>query len=414
MRFILAILTAIAVFANLSLHAAAQQESPPQTPVKAERTRRLASIAEDTFARLRFAPMWLPVAASEMLPDPNAAQPVASAAVAMVCDADRHKHIELSAEQRQALHEINMKGIAQSAEQSERMKALSPEARAAEVESWGGKPAPWRQQFDDEITQQIKALLTPQQLEAVNVFTRPGHMVGFLYDAEFRRQINFSPEQEVSFRSVVKERLSQFQAEYLERADQAWDTLTPQQQKEIVEVVKKQGPTSATLAVAYHLGFDTDVMSLSYPLLAEIPVRQRMELSTEQEKQLQTVMADTAAWSREHLLKMPQADPNADQRRREYDKQIKGRIDAILTPQQLAKLEEIDFRRKVVLALGYPEKRASIGITAEQLAELERFDDETMEKLQRIDREMLAKALSVLTRAQRDQLATLIEQRIGL
>jgi hypothetical protein len=88
-------------------------------------------------------------------------------------------------------------------------------------------------------------------------------------------------------------------------------------------------------------------------------------------------------------------------------------VEAILTPQQLATLNEINFRRQVVLALGYPEKRDSLGMTDQQKTGLQRLDKENHEQLYRIDREMLGKALEILTPSQRDQLRAEIDRRIG-
>jgi Spy/CpxP family protein refolding chaperone len=88
-------------------------------------------------------------------------------------------------------------------------------------------------------------------------------------------------------------------------------------------------------------------------------------------------------------------------------------VEAILTPQQLATLNEINFRRQVVLAVGYPEKQKSIGMTDPQKAEIERIYKETHERLSPVDREMLGKVLEILTPAQREQLGAEIDRRMG-
>src|SRR5207253_2317787 len=123
------------------------------------------------------------------------------------------------------------------------------------------------------------------------------------------------------------------------RADKAWGLLSPQQQAALPKLVKHQGSTSAIWSLAWELGFNYDNVILSYPMLAEVPVRERLRLNAEQEKQLHAVMADNAA----RLKKVPLDSPELD-----AETGYKQRVDAILTPQQLKTLKEIDFRRKVV------------------------------------------------------------------
>jgi hypothetical protein len=95
------------------------------------------------------------------------------------------------------------------------------------------------------------------------------------------------------------------------------------------------------------------------------------------------------------------------------DPGYKRALDALLTPAQLAALEEIDLRRKVVLALGYPEKRESISMSNEQQASLERLNHMNHAKLYQMDREMLATAVNLLDSQQKQQLQAEIAERIG-
>ena len=86
-------------------------------------------------------------------------------------------------------------------------------------------------------------------------------------------------------------------------------------------------------------------------------------------------------------------------------------VEAILTPQQLTTFNEIDFRRKVALALGYPEKREKVRITEQQSTAFQRLDKGTHERRYRIDCEMLARALESLTPRQQEQLREKIDRR---
>ncbi len=71
----------------------------------------------------------------------------------------------------------------------------------------------------------------------------------------------------------------------------------------------------------------------------------------------------------------------------------------------MALLKQFDFQRAVVLALGYPDKRTSIGITEQQAAELDALDRELHDDQYQIDREMLDKAVELLTPEQAPRLA---------
>lgn len=397
-------LVSIAIIgASLALRAPSAGSSPLSSQPDGQNSGKPIDAASGSASKLLFAPLW--IAVPKYPPDFGESRAVVpSASYAMIWQMEWQNELGLSAEQKQALLAVRDKASADIERHTEYFKSLPPEEREAEVESWGGKPSPWRQQLDDEIRSQIEPVLTPLQLQTLKDFSFPIHAVGLLYDAEVRHEIDFGPDQENRFRHVVKERLARFQEEYLQQAVEIWALLNPQQQADLSDVVKRQGPTSAALAVAYHLGFDIDALGLSYPLLAELPVRERLGLSVEQDRQLQAVMADVAVRSRRILQEESNLDSKPEDRQR---------IEAILTPQQLTSLKEIDFRRKVVLALGYPDKREAIGITDEQTTELRRLDARTQEQLYRIDREMLEKVLEILTLHQRNQLSTEIDRRIG-
>ena len=206
------------------------------------------------------------------------------------------EELGLSAEQKKKLLAINAKAVAEAKDHAEQFKKLSPEEQKAQVKAWAGKSAPWRQQLDNEVCSQIEAVLTPQQLQTLKDFSFPVHAIGLLYDAKIRQEIGFSHRTGRSdFVALPRRDWRGFKRSTMERAEKLWDMLTPQQQAALPEVVKRQGPTSAVLSIAWDLGFDLDNFVPGYPMLAEAPVRKRLGLSAEQEKQLHAVMADSAA-----------------------------------------------------------------------------------------------------------------------
>jgi hypothetical protein len=343
-------------------------------------------------ARLSFAPMWGPI---PRFTEPGG--PVPSHFHAIVWEPAWQRELGISAEQKNALEAIRDKAVTEARQHSEQFQKLSPEEKQAEVKSWGGKSAPWRQQLDEDVRKQIEAVLTPEQLTTILDYSFPHYVLAVLYDAKKPQEIGFGPEQQEAFRQLAREHQAAIQEELLKQAEEIWGLMSPQQQAQLADVVKRQGPTSAILSLAFEVGFDPNAMALHYPMLSELPVRKRLKLSDEQERQLQAVMAGAGARS-EKARKEGTESESSDENKKQ--------LEAILTSAQLAMLKQIDLRRAVVLAMGYPDKQKSIGITDQQSAGIQRIQKETHQRQYRVDRELLAKAVQILTPAQREQLRT--------
>jgi hypothetical protein len=374
--------------------AAADQAAPALSPAA-------AAGARDLEERLRFAPMWLAI--PKFPPDPNAKMLPPAAAFALVWQSAWQDELQLTPEQRAALAEIHAQALAETDKQTKRFKSLTQAEQDAEVASWDGKSAPWRTAFEKEFYRQVASVLTAEQIKTLREHNFPAYAVGLLYDPKVRRRINFTAKQQQQFRGIAFQRQAREQALKLEHAEAVWNLLTPEQRIHVVDVVNRQGPTSAVLSIAYEIGFDLDAISLQYPLLAAAPVRERLGFTEVQSQQLDQIKAQ-AAQARAAGRVPSHDDP---------DPGYKRALDALLTPAQLAALEEIDLRRKVVLALGYPEKRESISMSNEQQASLERLNHMNHAKLYQMDREMLATAVNLLDSQQKQQLQAEIAERIG-
>ncbi len=207
------------------------------------------------------------------------------------------------------------------------------------MKSWEGKSAPWRQRLDREIGLQIEAVLTPQQSQTLKDYAFPRYAIGFLYNAQRGQETGFRCEQEAELRRVARERLARFQEVWIDRARKEWELLTSEQQAAMPALVKRQGPTSAVLSVAWELGFDYDRLVPSHPMLAETPVRQRLGLSAEQESQLDAFVAETAARRGSQLQAMQSHGAQPPPSASDWDAVSKKRVEAILSPQQLAALK---------------------------------------------------------------------------
>jgi hypothetical protein len=390
----------VASFANFSAHGAEPAGSPPPTkePIRPNPAKPTDE-ADDIRAMMRFAPMWIPV--PRFPKDPNAAVP--SFVYAMIWQPAWQQELGLSAEQKKMLMAINAEAVAAARRNAEAFQSLSPEEQQAQIKASRQKPARSPRQSDIAIAKQIEAVLTARQLQTLKDFSFPGDAIGLLYLSSVRAEIDFSPEQEDRFRLTINEKIARFQTEYLKRADKSWDLLSQKQQAELPEVVRRQGPTSAVLAIAGELGFNYDNFIPCYPMLSESPVRERLGLNAEQDKKLHALMAESGARLKKALDGTFQPDSEADD---------KKQVEAILSPEQLTKLNEINFRRQVVLALGYPEKQEMIGMTDQQKAALAQLETYTSEQLHHIDREMLGKALEIITPTQRKQLSAEIDRRV--
>jgi Spy/CpxP family protein refolding chaperone len=217
-----------------------------------------------------------------------------------------------------------------------------------------------------------------------------------LYDPKVRNEIGFGVEQQARLRALLEDRHAAFQTENLKLASAVWQLLTPEQRAKLPEVVKGQGPTSAALSLAFALDFDFHHATVSYPMLGVRPMREQLRMTPEQVAALQAVMEQRPAERRQDSDE--RTDPDAD----------RAAIEAILTPEQLTMLNEANLRRQVVLALGYSEKRAAVGVTDEQLNAFQEFANQARQRLHALDRQLLPQAMQIVTPEQREQLAALI------
>jgi len=415
MRIFPFVLAVVAFFPTISTSGEEPTDSSPESnlPASSQMSQQATSPMQAVPTATRFAPFWIPIARF-MPPSPGEnALPPPSAAFALIWQPQWQEELALSAEQKKTLQEIHAKAVAKIKERSEQFKSLPPEGQKAQLAAQVGKPAPWRQQLDNNLRSEIKAILTPKQLQVIKEFSFPSQAVGLLYQAKIRQSIEFTREQEDAFRRIAGERLARLQATQIEQAEKLWGLLTPEQQAALPELVRKQAPASAILSIAMELGFDLDRCLPGHPMLSESPVRERLKLSDVQKEHLEALATDCAAKKedarRERLARQVQPAPSGSH----WEAEAKAKVEAILTPPQLMTLNAIDFRRQVALTLGRPDKRQAIGIAAQQAADFQQLAEELHDRQYRIDREMLARALEILTPRQQEQLQEETDRRAG-
>jgi hypothetical protein len=345
------------------------------------------------------------------MPGDNAL-PAPTASFAIIWQPQWQKELAFSDSQKAELREIHARAMAELKERAEAFKKLSPEEQKAQAVAMAGRPAAWRQEFDRNLHNEIKALLTPEQLQAIKEFSFPSQAVGLLYHPTVRQAIDFTQDQEDALRNLARERLSKMQALQIEEAAKVWGILTSEQQAALPDLVKKQAPTAAILSIAAELGFDLERCLPGYLMLSESPVRERLQLSNEQKLQLDSLATECVA-KKAKAREQPSAKTQPAPSGLPWEAEARAKVEAILTPQQLTTLGAIDFRRQVALTLARPEKRQALGITAEQTADLQRFISELHDEQYRIDREMLDRAMKILTPRQREQIQEEINRRSG-
>ena len=150
-----------------------------------------------------------------------------AACYATVWEPRWQQELGLTAEQKKSLQAIGERAMAETRRHAEEFQKLTPEERAKEAESRGGKAAPWRLKFEDSLRRQIEGVLTPEQLQTIKDDLFPIYAVYALYDAKTREQIGLSPAQTEAFRGVVRERLARGQEESLTSAEEIWALMSP-------------------------------------------------------------------------------------------------------------------------------------------------------------------------------------------
>ena len=141
-------------------------------------------------------------------------------------------------------------------------------------------------------------------------------------------------------------------------------------------------------------------------LLSQRSVQAELNLTEEQKKRLSEIVAGFLVEQRPSLesSSLAELQQNSDRLNRETCKQM----DAVLTPQQLQKLKDIDLHLNAFEILLNPAELAKLGISARQQLERRRRAVDAMNEMRRkigqVSQEINAKAMAVLTPQQRVRL----------
>jgi hypothetical protein len=120
----------------------------------------------------------------------------------------------------------------------------------------------------------------------------------------------------------------------------------------------------------------------------------------------------------ENGAKSDQAEKERQRKQREFrresarlTKDVRQKIEALLTPQQLAGLKDILFRMWSFGSLINPDDQKNLGLSDQQKTDLQRIDREFQEKAEKNEQEMFKKALDILTPGQQEKLHEELDHR---
>jgi hypothetical protein len=168
--------------------------------------------------------------------------------------------------------------------------------------------------------------------------------------------------------------------------------------------------------------------SFPYPQLpSHMPdtgVAEELGFSEEQEKQIRQRVSQH--WMK--LINIQQEEQNISpendteykaigERRKEEMIDLRKQIETILTPEQWASCKEMAFQNMAVTliqaSVHYPQKPSGAGIdlSLQQMADLQKIEEEFAGKPEQIYQELTDKTLEVFTPAQQEQLRSEVERR---
>jgi beta-lactamase regulating signal transducer with metallopeptidase domain len=346
------------------------------------------------------------------------------------------KEMNLSAEQCKRLSEV-------SADFWTKFKAPSKENADMTDQKMRAKYFAKVDQLARDCRQQVEAIVTPQQLEAYKKAALPLLAFEMLDRPGSRKTIGVAGGQEEKMQQIFKEYSQQLAqpptADETKRMEQAKDAvlaaLSPRQREKLRSEVEQSIRNSEESTLSYFIGTESDepVFNLAGPAesgkrwapmvlpfyweLTETAIAQRLGLSADQRKQLTQVerehRGETAKLAGE-IKKLP-----PDQRKRpEFHEKalrmleaVRRRTEAVLTPQQLAALKDMVFRRRVFGTLADPNEEVKIGLNDQQKAAAKRINEEPANQYDRILREAARKLIGVLTPQQQDKIREVLDQQ---
>ncbi len=166
-----------------------------------------------------------------------------------------------------------------------------------------------------------------------------------------------------------------------------------------------------------------------YAALASASVQKELGLSDEQKQKLQQIAEafrkeTQDAWRQEwekirHLSPAEQQKHWAAQREtlarrgKERVAAVHKQVEAVLTPQQLAQLQEINFRNRAAAMLHNPGTLDRLAATRQQKEQLRKLREELQEKIYQLQRQSFEESFRLLTPEQQQKLREMATREQG-
>ncbi len=386
-----------------------------------------------------------------LVTSPDSSEYIALPAYSAIANPKIRKQLEITPLQEKKLREISAAFMTEVQKLDQEVRNVPPKESQAKTEAI-------KQKWDELRTngqKQIEEVITPQQLDACKKLVFPVMAFAMLQDPQVLKNIDITPEQKEKLRQLHKDMSQSMDRESQDRTDRSLALLSREQLEKLRVEVERQyreshePKTAETMSVywspqsvnagtlnltvdpystawAWAWGATDSVIEKDYIILPVVyenlglaAVRKTLGLSPDQEKQLKEIASNSQIEMEKLSRKLRNLAPEEQQRKmNEYQlesaklaKEIRQKIEALLTPEQLAALKDNQFRSQAFGWLIIPQVQDKIGLSDRQKADIYHISKDLLEKSDRFDQELFAKELGLLTPGQQEKLREELDRR---
>ncbi|MGA2797849.1 MAG: hypothetical protein ABSE63_09740 [Thermoguttaceae bacterium] len=352
------------------------------------------------------------------------------------------KQLDITSEQENKLREISRAYVSEHTNlghEAENLPVNESEKQAKREEinrKW--------EQLKTEVRKQMEEVLTPQQLDGYKKIVLPLMTVELLQDPQVFKSVGVTPWQKEELWQLNTEFIQRTEGDARERTDRSLALLSEKQLEKLraeferryrrslesgaVISAADESPASAstTAHLTYTAGSFTNQALWSveddeigyyfvpvYDKLSSPAIRRSLGLSGDHEKQLKEIAGkyDNAIQKLyQEIQKLPPEEqtkkqPELREESLRMQKQVRRQIEALITPDQLAKLKNRMFNGWAIIRLMDDHVQEEIGLSAQQKTALNRISlisQDRQDKVGLISQEMCEKELAVFTPQQQD------------
>jgi beta-lactamase regulating signal transducer with metallopeptidase domain len=363
-----------------------------------------------------------------------------------LADLDLQEELQLSPGQKDRLLQIALRDDLEALRSADalrpQLEKMTAKERREKAEEAARKWAQLQERRAKIVRKQIEELLTARQLDAYKQRVFPFRAYSALHESETLESIAATPTQKEQLRQVCAAASRRAEQQGSQCIDKALAVLDAMQQAKLRAAIERNegldmpdlpddGGTLVFSTSPRFYGFSGDVvvadrpafmLPRSYGELMLGPTRERLGIDATQEKQLQAISTRYRAEAQRlsddglKLSKMTQEELNRNapeylRKQEEADTAASHEIDALLRPEQVAALKEINFRQGAKNALFSAIAQKRLGLSDAQKARLRQLDQQRQEGDKSALRGTIERSLAVLTAAQRQKLREEIDRK---